>query len=429
MRIAYLTARCPFPPIGGDRMRVYYTLRHLLRSHQVTLYALDSVPKADFKTRRDSLPGLEQKIFSMEKVAYARNGAGAFFSGLPLQVKLYKCPALVQALDSDIRKGAVDFLIVHLIRMAEYARPYPHIPRVLDMADSIYQHYARMRKIWWSPWWIGARLDRRRVRHYESEVPGWFNNVLLHTEEDLEWIRQQSGAANLLQSQMGVDTEEFSFQEGPYDSRRIVYCAKLDYLPNADAALYFAKQIFPLVRHRLPDARFSVIGLNPPRSVRTLARLPGVEVQANVPDVRREMASAGVSVSPVRFGAGIQNKILQSLSMGIPVVATAFAARPFGEPAHSPLIAAESPQEFADQTVGILGDPEYRRQLARAGRKLVEARFQWSQVLKPLDRILDGIEGKSTQGKPGQSLNTKILPGRDSTEWLSGSSKDGMIPD
>jgi glycosyltransferase involved in cell wall biosynthesis len=372
-------------------MRVYYTLRHLLRSHEVTLYTLASSPKVHWQSHHSDLPGLEQKTFQMAKSAFAWNSAAAFFSNLPLQVRLYQCPDLIQTLDSDIRSGAFDLLFVHLIRMAEYARPYRSLPRILDMADSIYQHYARMRKIWWSPWWVGARMDRGRVRRYEAEVPRWFNNVMIHTKDDLEWVREQSGAGNLTQSLMGVDAEEFAFQEGPYNPRRIVYCAKLDYLPNSDAALYFAKQIFPLVRRRLPDAQFSVVGLNPPRSVLDLARIPGVDVRANVPDIRREMSSAAVSVAPVRFGAGIQNKILQSLSMGIPVVATQFAARPFGEPANSPLLAAESPQEFADQVLRILEDSQYRMQLAHAGRQLIEARFQWDQVLAPLDRILEGL--------------------------------------
>jgi len=372
-------------------MRVYYTLRHLLRSHEVTLYTLASSPKVHWQSHHSDLPGLEQKTFQMAKSAFAWNSAAAFFSNLPLQVRLYQCPDLIQTLDSDIRSGAFDLLFVHLIRMAEYARPYSSLPRILDMADSIYQHYARMRKIWWSPWWVGARMDRGRVRRYEAEVPRWFNNVMIHTKDDLEWVREQSGAGNLTQSLMGVDAEEFAFQEGPYNPRRIVYCAKLDYLPNSDAALYFAKQIFPLVRRRLPDAQFSVVGLNPPRSVLDLARIPGVDVRANVPDIRREMSSAAVSVAPVRFGAGIQNKILQSLSMGIPVVATQFAARPFGEPANSPLLAAESPQEFADQVLRILEDSQYRMQLAHAGRQLIEARFQWDQVLAPLDRILEGL--------------------------------------
>ena len=398
MRIAYLTARYPFPPIGGDRMRAYYTLRHLLRSHEVTLYALASSPNLNWQSHHPALPGLDQKIFQMGKATYACNGATAFFSDLPLQVKLYHCPDLFQALDSDVRSGAIDLLFVHLIRMAEYARPYSHLPRILDMADSIYQHYARMRKIWWNPRWLGARMDRARVRRYEAAVPSLFDNVLIHTEEDLGWVQKQSGATNLVQSLMGVDTDEFAFQEGPYDSNRIVYCGKLDYLPNADAARYFANRIFPLIRRQIPEAQFSVVGLNPPRAVRALAKIPGVDVRANVPDIRREISSAAVSVAPVRFGAGIQNKILQSLAMGIPVVATLFAAKPFGEPENSPLLAADTPQEFAARVTRILKDPQYRGQLAHAGRKLIETRFQWGQVLKPLDMVLDGIAGRQPQG-------------------------------
>jgi sugar transferase (PEP-CTERM/EpsH1 system associated) len=400
MRIAYLTARYPFPPIGGYRMRVYYTLRHLLQSHEVTLYTMGSPPKLNGQVRWRDLPGLRERVFRMGKGAFAWNGATAFFSDVPLQVKLYDCSGLVQALDADIRRGAIDLLFVHLIRMAEYVRPYHHLPRILDMADSIYMHYARMRKIWWSPLWVGARMDRSRVRRYEAEVPKWFDTVLLHTEEDLEWVRNESGRMNVVQSSMGVDTEEYAFQEGPYDPHRIVYCGKLDYLPNIDAAVYFAHQIFPLVRRQVPDARFSVVGFNPPRSLRALARIPGVEVRANVPDIRPEVASAAVSVAPIRFGAGIQNKILQAMAMGVPVVATPLVAAPFGDRAGSPLLAAETPEEFAGHVIRILLDPEYRRQLACAGRRLIETRFQWDRVLAPVDSALECLSDARLEVSP-----------------------------
>ena len=381
-------------------MRVYHTLRYLLRSHEVTLYTLASKPNLNGQGRHPDLPGLRQKVFAMGKAAYARNVAAAFFSGLPLQTRLYECPDLVQALDADIRSGAFDVLFIHLIRMAEYARPYHQLPRVLDMADSISLHYARMRRVFWSPRWVGARIDQDRVRRYEAEVPNRFDSVLIHTEEDLDWVRKQSGAMNLVQSLMGVDTNQFAFHEGPYNSRRIVYCAKLDTLPNTDAAVYFASQIFPLVRRQVPDAQFSAVGFNPPRSLRALAKIPGVEVRANVPDVRPEISNAAVSVAPLRFGAGIQNKILQSLAMGVPVVATPLAARPFGEGASSPLLVADTPEEFADRVARILLDSEYRTELARAGRRLIEARFQWDQVFASLGGILDRIQEERFRTRP-----------------------------
>jgi sugar transferase (PEP-CTERM/EpsH1 system associated) len=391
MRIAYLTSRFPFPPVGGDRMRVYYTLRHLLRSHEVTLYTIASRVNLNGGSSHPALQGLELKSFNISKHAYALNGARAFFSDLPLQVKLYECPELARALDDDVRRGAIDLVFVHLVRMAEYARRYNHLPRVLDMADSIYLHYARMPRVWGSPLWAGARMDRERVRRYEGEVTRWFDSILIHTDEDLEWVRRESGATNLVRSPMGVDTEEFLFHERPYDARRIVYCGKLDYLPNTDAVVYFVEQILPLVRRQVPDAQFSVVGFNPPASLRALARRSGVELRANVPDVRPEVSSAATSVAPLRFGAGIQNKILQSLAMGVPVVATPLAARPFGEAGSSPVLAAETPQEFASHVVRLLQDSGYRNQLAREGRDLVEAEFRWDRVMTPVDQVLDAL--------------------------------------
>lgn len=380
-------------------MRAYYTLRFLLQSHEVTLYTIAPGSKLNGQKHHPDCPGLRQKIFRIGKGAFVRNGAAALFSSLPLQTRLYDCPDLVQALDADIRRGDVDLLFVHLIRMAEYVRPYKHLPRILDMADSISLHYKRMRRVFWDPQWVGTRIDLNRVLRYEAEAPRWFDSVLLHTQEDIDWVREQSGTTNLLQSKMGVDTDEFAFQEGPFNPRRIVYCGKLDYLPNIDAAIYFATEVFPLVLRRVPDAEFSVVGFNPPKSVRTLAQMPGVKVRANVPDVRPEVTSAAVSVAPIRFGAGIQNKILQALAMGVPVVATPLVAKPFGLRDGSPVLAAKTTQEFADHVVEILQRPEYRRQLALAGRELIETGFKWDQVFAPVDQFLENISRKRGQAE------------------------------
>lgn len=389
MRIAYLTARYPFPPIGGDRMRVYYTLRHLLRNHDVTLYTFSS-KMAKVQGRGADFQNLQEKIFPMRKASYTWNAVRGFFSHSPLQVELYKSQSLRQTLDTDIRRGAFDLLFVHLIRMAEYARPYSHIPRILDMADSISLHYARMDRIRWNPRSVGAWLDRDRVGRYESNVPKWFDNVLLHTEEDIEWVRKQSGAANLTLSPMGVDLDEFAFRETMYIPSRIIYCGKLDYLPNTDAAVYFAKRIFPYVRRLVPNAQFIVAGFNPPRCLRTLAETPGIEVQANLPDVRPVISSAAVSVAPIRFGAGIQNKILQSLALGVPVVASPLAAGPFSQNGTSPVLVAASPEKFAGLVVRVLQDHEYRMHLARKGRELIETTYGWDRVFGSLDRIIEG---------------------------------------
>jgi len=389
MRIAYLTSRLPYPPIGGDRVRAYHFLRYLLRSHEVTLYAIESGLAGTADDVSGDLEGLKQKSYRMSPVRYGWNALKAAFSGLPFQVKLYENSRLVRALAEDAASGTIDLVFVHLVRMAEYARPLRSIPRILDMVDSICMHYHRMPARRGSLRWLAARLDRGRVCKYENQIPTWFDAVLVTSPLDLAWLRERSQAGNLLLVPNGVDTTKYPFFTGGADSNRIVFFGKLDYLPNSDAAVYFATEIFPLVKRRVPQAEFVVVGWNPPREVRKLSRIPGIAVRANVSDVGSEVGNAAISVAPLRFGAGIQNKILESLALGVPVVASPSAAAPITDEREGLVLVGRTPVEFAELVVKLLEDSGYRTQLGRAGRALVESRFQWDKALAPLDGILE----------------------------------------
>ena len=398
MRIAYLASRLPYPPIGGDRLRAYYMLRHMLRTHQVTLYALASPLPGGDELVPDELSPLDRKFFRLSKVGYAWNAARGFFSHLPLQVKLYESKELYQVLRADVARGAADLLFVHLIRMAEYVAAHPKIPRVLDMVDSICMHYHRMCSAPWNPRWWGARLDRKRICRYEAEMPQRFNAVLLTSPVDLAWVARRTRAENLMLVPNGVDLGRFKPLDTPIDPRRIVFCGKLDSLPNADAAIYFAKEILPQVRTYVSDAHFVVAGWNPPAAVRSLAQLPGVTVRANVPDLRSEIAASAVSVAPLRFGAGIQNKVLESLAMGVPVVSTLYVAQAIGDGESGPVLIGRTAEEFAGKVAQVLRDAGFREHLARASRELVKSRYRWDQALAPLDHLLEKLgTGKLTK--------------------------------
>jgi len=391
MRIAYLTSRLPYPPIGGDRTRAYRFLKQLLRSHEVTLYAIESRlrGRADFSNAEPL--GLTNRRFRISPVGYGWNAVKGLFSRVPLQVKLYESNELVRALARDIERDEIDVVIVQLLRMAEYVRPFAGIPRILDMVDSICLHYHRMPRIWRSPLWLAARLDRDRVCRYEAEMPALFDWILLSSPVDLAALRERTGAENLVLVPNGVDLHEFSFAEGMVDANRIIFFGKLDTLPNSDAAQYFAREILPLVKKLEPGAHFVVAGWNPPRAVRALARMPGVTVRANVPDIKVEVSRSVVSVVPLRFGAGTQYKILESLALGVPVVATPEPARALMDDTTGPILVGRSPEEFANQVVRLLTDAAYRERLSRAGRSLVESRYTWERVLAPLDRVLETV--------------------------------------
>ena len=353
------------------------------------------------------MPGLNQNLFRIPRLSYLRNAFEGLFSGFPLQVKLYKSDELSRSLAQDVKQGKIDVILTHLVRMAEYARPFSEIPRILDMTDSIHLHYARMPTLSIKPRRLATWIERNRLQRYESAVCSWFDNVLLTSPLDIAWLRRSHSGSNLTLVPTGIEISGFPFHEGHYDPNRIVFVGKLDYLPNTDAAIYFAREILPRVKRAAPKAELVVVGWNPPRSVRRLARIPSVRVLANVPDVRPELAKSAVSVAPMRFGAGIQVKVLESLALGTPAVVTESVFGAFGDEAKETILVGRDPDEFAEKVANILRDTAYRERLRGAGRRLIETRFQWGQVLSPLDRVLDEIAETRPAKKPAASLRVE----------------------
>lgn len=399
MRIAYLTSRLPFPPNDGGRVRSYHFLQHLLRNHQVTMYAIGSFPPGKASLDLQQLNGLNRNVFKISQLGYARNIIGSLFSSLPLQVGLYDSHELANALARDVRRGAIDVLMVHLIRMAEYARPFKTIPRILDMTDSIHLHYERMPGLSLQPHGLAALIERKRLSRYEIELSSWFDHVLLASPLDIAWLQRKHSGPNLTLVPTGIEISAYSYNEGSFEPDRIIFVGKLDYLPNTDAVLYFAREILPLVRRAVPSAHLVVAGWNPPGGVLKLARKPYIKVLPNVADIRPEVAKSAVSVAPMRFGAGIQVKILESLALGTPAVATESVVGAFGEEGKRAIPAGNNPDEFAKKVVNILRNRSHREQLRQAGRRLIETHFQWHQVLAPLDGMLESIAERGGKKK------------------------------
>src|SRR5262249_45828570 len=150
-----------------------------------------------------------------------------------------------------------------------------------------------------------------------------------------------------------------------------------DYFPNIDAVCYFASEILPQVRKAKPNVKFRIIGSNPSRRVRQLARLHGVTVTGHVPDVRPHVRGAAVSVAPLRIARGTQNKILESMAMGIPVVASPQAAKGILANEMEHFLVADNPTLFADHVVNLLKDYRLRRHLAEAARERIEKSHSW----------------------------------------------------
>jgi len=188
----------------------------------------------------------------------------------------------------------------------------------------------------------------------------------------------------------GVDLEYF--KPGAQSAGKapvLAFLGRMDYFPNVDGVVYFAKEVLPRIRQSVPEVKFRIIGSHPTRAVRSLASLPGVTVTGFVSDVREHLQDVAVAVVPLRICRGTQNKMLESMAMGIPTVATSSAGRGVQATAGRHFLAADTPEAFAQATVKLLRHPLVGASLAQAARAHLETAHCWSTSLQALDGILE----------------------------------------
>ena len=188
----------------------------------------------------------------------------------------------------------------------------------------------------------------------------------------------------------GVDTEYFRRDVlGLPQSFEIVFLGRMDYFPNVDGIVHFTNEIFPLVRRQIPSAMLRIVGSSPVREVRNLARLPGVSVTGSVPDVRPYLSNAVTAIAPLRIARGTQNKVLECMAMGVPVVTTPEVAKGVQAVPGQHLLVASDSKVFASQVIDVLQKTELRNALSVAGRLQVETSHSWARSMETLDTVID----------------------------------------
>jgi glycosyltransferase involved in cell wall biosynthesis len=173
----------------------------------------------------------------------------------------------------------------------------------------------------------------------------------------------------------------------------VIFTGAMDYLPNVDAVCYFCEEILPLVRRVLPETRFYIVGLNPAAEVRRLADAASVVVTGTVPDVRPYYERASVCVAPLRIGRGVQNKVLQAMAVGMPVVASSVAQRGLQAEAGRHLYVEDDPVAFASRITHLLASREERLAMGRRARAFVEAHHAWDSSCTRLDGMMRSLAG------------------------------------
>jgi sugar transferase (PEP-CTERM/EpsH1 system associated) len=391
MRILMLAHRIPYPPHTGDKVRAYRVARYLAERHDLTLGFVVDDP-AD----RAGLPALGREIGDLEYAVTWKPWASAkslatLATSAPLSLAYFGSARLRRQVARRLFEGGYDLIYLSSSPTAQYVEGLTSTPVVMDFvdvdSDKWTQYATRMR----GPLAWVYRSEGRRLRRYEARIAEWSRRCVVTTAAEESLLRSFAPWARTAVVPNGVDLEEYVPAVHPCLDPTMIFTGAMDYFPNVDAVEHFCQEIYPQVRAAVPAAKFLIVGLNPAPAVRRLAALPGVTVTGAVPDVRPYYGESSICVAPLRLARGVQNKVLQAMAMGLPVVATPAATQGLGARPGEELCVEGSPAGFARRVIELLRDPSARAALGARGRAFVEAHHSWRASLSRLHDLLEDV--------------------------------------
>ena len=398
MRILFLTARLPYPPNRGDRRRTFNFIKTLSRSHSVHL--LSFIQGDEEKNSVSLASEYCEKVVTvnLSKVKSYSNLLVNFFSPDPFQVAYYSHPDMILKLNELINTHAYDLIHTQLIRMAAYTRHLKSVPTVLDLTDSMALYFRRFQEHETNI--IKKQLaymEFKRILKYEK-VTQEFDRCLVCSDIDKSEVIKTVPDAKIDTVYNSVDTDYYNDQQNNLcEAKTILFNGTLGYPPNADAIQYFLTEIFPIVKNRDDQVKLFIVGPNPSAKLKSCHNNRDVFVTGLVPDLRDYYQRAVLSISPIRFGAGMPTKVLESMAMGVPVISTKLGCAAINDlKPEENILLADRPTEFAQAIIKLINEPELRSKIASAARKLVVKHYSLDAVNQQLERsYLDVIDKKN----------------------------------
>lgn len=387
MRILFLSQRVPFPPNRGDKITTSKLIERMRRTHEVRCVAFSHGAPDEEGARELERTGLAIRSVPYRDRAAKLGALPLFLTRRPLTLGVYGSARLQRIVDEEIARA--DLAYAYSSSMGAFLERHARKPRVMhfgELDSDKWRQYSGQSAFPWS--WVYAR-EQRTLLEFERRIARSFSESVVCTPLEQRVFQEQIPGASCVVLRNGVDLEHFHPRANAPQPGEIIFTGVMDYHPNVDGCVWFAREILPLVRARRPEARFTIVGSSPTRAVRELAELPGVRVTGFVPDTREPLRRAALSVAPLRIARGIQNKVLEALAMGLPLVGTTCATQGVeGRPGEDYLVADDAPA-FAARVIELLERPDAARALGARGRDFVEQHCDWEATLAPLDALLE----------------------------------------
>jgi polysaccharide biosynthesis protein PslH len=412
MRILFLAHRTPYPPDKGEKIRAFNLLTHLAKLHDVTLlYWVDNPEDLNHTPFLRSLCRGRVIPIRLHRACAIGRALRSLLLGKSVTEGFYYGKSFKKELDNVVSGAPFDAVFVYSSAMASYAELVHARTKIVDFVDVDSIKWRQLADASRFPLSVLYRLEHRRLSKFEISVSDWASRSVFVSAREAELFKEAGGRGQIEFISNGTDLElrrlplgqmPYRFPAGDGGSQpqgeKLIFVGTMDYLPNIDGVRYFAQDIFPKIRQKYPRCVFEIVGRRPRKSVRRLEQIEGVRVIGEVDDVRAYLVRADVSVAPLRIARGVQNKVLEAMAVGVPVVATPAAIEGIEVQNGEEVLVGKTSDEFAHQIVRILTNQDLRRSLTKKAWNKMNQSYNWELVGTKLDKLFTPVQATNPSG-------------------------------
>ncbi len=396
LNVVIVDEELPYPANSGKRIRTLNLTLRLARRHRVTyLCHRNADPDegrraaAFFRENGVETVVADRAVPAKKGPAFYARLAANLLSPLPFSVVTHNSRALREALRAHAAAHPVDLWQCEWTPYAEALRVVPGARRLVvahNVESLIWRRYYENERDPLRRWYI--KQQWHKFARFERRVVAEADHTVAVSEADARLLAAEFGARGVSVVDNGVDTSYFRPAAGPRDPSLLLFLGSLDWRPNLDAVDQLLTHVFPAVRAAVPGARLWLVGRKPPEALRRrVFGMPGVELHADVADVRPFLGCAGALAVPLRIGGGSRLKILEALASGMPVVSTRVGAEGLCLEPGRHLTVADGIEDMADALTAVIRDPSSAQARAAEGRREVLRRYDWDVLADRLEQV------------------------------------------
>lgn len=389
MKLLVMLSRFPYPLEKGDKLRAYHQLVDLSKDHEVHLCCLtDKLPTEPEKAEVLKVC-TELYVFKLSKLQQFFRLVYAAFSSKPFQVHYFYQSSIAKQIKEIIEAVKPDHIYAQLVRCTEYVKNFHEMPKTLDYMDALNKNYSRRVPSSSGITKFLVKEEAKRLVAYEHLVFDYFEKHTIISQQDKELI-YHTHRDKISVVPNGVDHAYFSPEptEKSDKTTDLIFTGNMGYLPNEDAALFLIRDIMPLLWQKNSSLTLTIAGANPSSELAALAS-EKIIITGWVDDIRTEFHKAKIFIAPMRQGTGLQNKLLEAMSMSLPSVTTPLANNALNATPNEHLYVYDTNEELVTAVMHLLSDDSARESMGAAAREFILENYSWQSANKILQELIN----------------------------------------